>query len=90
MKKILQFIYLITALLLFQLVNAQEAITYQVPPKDLTELLLAKPTPSVSIDSKGEWMLLMDRNSYPSVEEMAQPELRIFLLVVKTSLIILL
>jgi dipeptidyl aminopeptidase/acylaminoacyl peptidase len=77
MKKILQFIYLITALLLFQLVNAQEAITYQVPPKDLTELLLAKPTPSVSIDSKGEWMLLMDRNSYPSVEEMAQPELRI-------------
>ncbi len=56
---------------------AQDAVTYQTPPKELADLLLAKPTPSVSIDSKGEWMLFMERNSYPSVEEMAQPELRI-------------
>ncbi len=40
-------------------------------------MLLAKPTPSVSVDNKGDWMLLMERNSYPSVEEMAQLELRI-------------
>jgi dipeptidyl aminopeptidase/acylaminoacyl peptidase len=56
---------------------AQDAITYQFPPKDITDLLLAKPTPSVSIDGKAEWMLLSTRNSYPTVEELAMPEFRI-------------
>ncbi len=56
---------------------AQDAVTYQLPPKEMSDLLLAKSTPSVNIDSKGEWMLLIDRNSYPSVEELAQPEYRI-------------
>ena len=50
---------------------------YQLPPKDLADLLLAPPTPAVSIDRKGEWMLLSSRSSYPPVEELAQPELRI-------------
>ena len=56
---------------------AQDAINYQMPPKAITDLLLAKPTPSVSIDSKAEWMLFSERNSYPSVEELAMPEYRI-------------
>lgn len=56
---------------------AQDAVSYQLPPKAMTDLLLAKPTPSVSIDSKAEWMLLSERNSYPSVEELAMPEFRI-------------
>ncbi|MDQ7948365.1 MAG: prolyl oligopeptidase family serine peptidase, partial [Pedobacter sp.] len=56
---------------------AQDAINYQTPPKAITDLLLAKPTPSVSIDSKAEWMLLSERNSYPSIEELAMPEYRI-------------
>lgn len=43
----------------------------------MADLLLAKPTPSASVDSKADWMLLIDRNSYPSVEELARPELRI-------------
>src|ERR1041385_8382338 len=50
---------------------------YKTPPAAIAELLLAKPTPAVSIDEQGTWMLLMERNSYPSVEELAQPELRI-------------
>ncbi|MBS1661782.1 MAG: S9 family peptidase [Bacteroidetes bacterium] len=50
---------------------------YQLPPKDIADLLLAKPTPSVSIDQKGEWLLFSQRNSYPNVEELAQPEFRI-------------
>ncbi|QKJ30042.1 prolyl oligopeptidase family serine peptidase [Mucilaginibacter mali] len=56
---------------------AQDAVSYQMPPKAMADLLLAKPTPSVSIDSKAEWMLLSERNTYPSVEELARPELRI-------------
>src|SRR5258708_1795282 len=50
---------------------------YQLPPKDIADLLLAPPTPAVSTDRKGEWMLLSSRSSYPPVEELAQPELRI-------------
>lgn len=50
---------------------------YRTPPKEIADLLLAKPTPGVSVDSKAEWMLESERNSYPSVEELAQPELRI-------------
>jgi dipeptidyl aminopeptidase/acylaminoacyl peptidase len=50
---------------------------YQLPPKDIADLLLAPPTPAVSVDHKGEWLLLGSRASYPPVEELAQPELRI-------------
>ncbi|RZK44211.1 MAG: S9 family peptidase [Pedobacter sp.] len=56
---------------------AQDAVDYQMPPKAIADLLLAKATPSVSIDSKAEWMLFSERNSYPSVEELAMPEYRI-------------
>ena len=56
---------------------AQDAVNYQMPPKAITDLLLAKPTPAVSIDSKAEWMLFSERNSYPAVEELAMPEYRI-------------
>jgi len=54
---------------------AQEG--YQMPPKEMVDLLLAKPTPTISVDSKAEWMLVSERNSYPTVEELGQPEIRI-------------
>lgn len=56
---------------------AQDEAGYKQPPAAIADLLLAKPTPSVSLDSKAEWMLMSERNSYPSVEELAQPEWRI-------------
>ena len=40
-------------------------------------MLLAKPTPSVMVDGKADWMLLSERNSYPDVEELGQPEIRV-------------
>ena len=67
------------SLLLFtwSIVSGQDAVSYQTPPKDIADLLLAKPTPAVRIDSRAEWMLLSERNSYPTVEELGQPENRI-------------
>ena len=50
---------------------------YKTPPKEIMDLVLVKPTPNVSLDDKAEWMLFSQSNSYPSVEELAQPELRI-------------
>ena len=57
--------------------KAQDKSGYQLPPAAIADLLLAKPTPAVSVDRKGEWMLFIQRNSYPPVEDLAQPELRI-------------
>lgn len=56
---------------------AQDAIGYQIPPKNIFDLVMAKPTPSVSFDHNGQWMVQMERSTLPPVEDLAQPELRI-------------
>ncbi|HET6995881.1 MAG TPA: hypothetical protein VFI06_12905, partial [Chitinophagaceae bacterium] len=58
-------------------VHAQDDGSYKTPPKDIADMLLAKPTPNVGIDDKGEWMLFSEFSLYPSVEELARPELKI-------------
>lgn len=58
-------------------VSAQDDVSYKLPPRDIMDMVLAKPTPNVSVDDKGEWMLISESNSYPSVEELAKPELKI-------------
>ena len=64
-------------LLIINFVKAQDNASYQLPPKAIMDMLLAKPTPNVSVDDKAEWMLFSESNSYPSVEELARPELKI-------------
>ncbi len=56
---------------------SQDDGSYKTPPKDIADMVLARPTPGVSIDDNAEWMLFTEMNSYRSVEEMARPELRI-------------
>lgn len=58
-------------------VKGQDAVSYQAPPPAIAGLLLAKPTPFISTDSKAGWILLGERNSYPTVEELGQPEIHI-------------
>lgn len=74
MKKLIIAFFLLSVTITL---NAQSGDGYKIPPKDIADLLLAKPTPSVSFDAKAEWMLLSERNPYPAVEELGQPELRI-------------
>ncbi len=68
---------LVVALLAGSTAFAQDNLTYQRPPAVIEELLLAKPTPTVSLSRSGEWLLLAERNPFPSVGELAEPELRI-------------
>jgi dipeptidyl aminopeptidase/acylaminoacyl peptidase len=70
-------IFLFAALLISSYIFSQESSGYKLPPKEIADLLLVKPRPNVSIHDKSEWMLFSQSNSYPSVEELAQPELRI-------------
>jgi len=64
-------------LLFISSVNLFAQDGYKTPPKEIMDLVLVKPTPNVSLDDKAEWMLFTQSNSYPSVEELARPELRI-------------
>lgn len=61
----------------FVKVQAQEALSYQTPPQAIADLVNAAPTPLVSFSRSGDFMLVLERSGNPSIEELAQPELRI-------------
>ncbi|MGO4772406.1 prolyl oligopeptidase family serine peptidase [Flavobacterium sp. W22_SRS_FK3] len=56
---------------------AQENLTYQKPSKSILELADFDRAPSVSMDTKKEYMLLSYRNTYKSLDELNQDELRL-------------
>jgi dipeptidyl aminopeptidase/acylaminoacyl peptidase len=58
-------------------VRAQDAPTYQVPPKPLADLVTVPPTPLVSLSDNGEYLLLEELAAAPSIAELSQPELRL-------------
>lgn len=71
MKYFLLYISILTSITIY----SQDG--YKTPPKDVADMLMAKRPPNVSVDDKGEWMLFTESSSYPSVAELARPELRI-------------
>ena len=73
-KLILPFLFIATPFLMF--LNAQDS-GYKAPPKVIQDLVDVPPTPGVSISPTNDWILLMERPSHPSIEEVAQPELRL-------------
>ncbi|MDD2805759.1 MAG: prolyl oligopeptidase family serine peptidase [Elusimicrobiales bacterium] len=56
---------------------AQEGLPYQLPPPEILALADYQRAPSVSMDSKKDYMLLSYRNAYKSLEELNQEELRL-------------
>ncbi|MFD1468709.1 alpha/beta hydrolase family protein [Hymenobacter caeli] len=58
------------------LAQAQE-FKYQTPPAAIRDLLLAPPTPRVSPASNGQYLALLAVQDFPTVAELAQPELRL-------------
>lgn len=57
--------------------QAQEAVTYQKPVKELEEVFFASPSPSLSPDRAYHYMLQLENNSYLSLADLAQPEYRL-------------
>ena len=57
--------------------QAQDAPTYQTPPKALADLVTAPLTPTVSLSDKGDWMLILEQAATPGIDELAQPELKL-------------
>jgi dipeptidyl aminopeptidase/acylaminoacyl peptidase len=56
---------------------AQENITYQVPSAEILSLADYERAPSVSMDSKKEFMVLSYRNTYKSLDDLNQEEMRL-------------
>jgi len=54
-----------------------QSITYQRPPKEITDILDVAPTPNVSLSPGREFILLLERSSYPPIEDLAAPMLRL-------------
>jgi dipeptidyl aminopeptidase/acylaminoacyl peptidase len=75
MKKIL--IASIALLLRGQAALAQENLTFQKPPAGILALADYERAPSVSMDSRKEYMLLSYYSTYKSLDELNQEELRL-------------
>ncbi|MBD2721479.1 prolyl oligopeptidase family serine peptidase [Hymenobacter armeniacus] len=73
MKKLL----LSATLLLAAAVSQAQDFQYKTPPKAIQDLLLAPPTPRLSLASDGQTMALLQVQDFPTVAELAQPELRL-------------
>ena len=56
---------------------AQTPAGYQRPPKAITEILDAPPTPLVSLSPTREHLLLIERLNYPTIADLAAPMLRL-------------
>lgn len=74
MKRIIYWsVLLLTGLTLSNL-SAQD-MKYQQPPKDIADLVAAKPTPTISVNNDGSWMLIMERDVFTPLEDLAAEEL---------------
>lgn len=56
---------------------AQENLTYQKPSAEILALADYERAPSVSMDSKKEYMLLSYRNTYKTLKDLSQEEMRL-------------
>lgn len=61
--------------------EAQNGLKYQVPPKEMVQLVDVRPTPNVDVspaDASGQrWLLIEAISGLPSIADLSQPELRL-------------
>ena len=57
--------------------HAQENLNYQKPPKEILDLVDYERPPSVSMDSKKEYILFSYRDTYKTLNDLNQEELRL-------------
>lgn len=69
--------FTISLILLSTVSWAQEALTYQKPPKEILDLIDVELAPRVLADSNKQNMLLVYRDFYKSIGELSEKELRL-------------
>jgi dipeptidyl aminopeptidase/acylaminoacyl peptidase len=73
MKKLTYLLFLVASAFGF----AQEDITYQKPPQEILDLVDYQRAPSISMDSKREQIVFMYRNTYKTLAEISEEEMRL-------------
>ncbi|MEN8187798.1 MAG: prolyl oligopeptidase family serine peptidase [Bacteroidota bacterium] len=71
-----QIFYLVLFLFISK-VNAQENVTYQKPAKEILDLVDIQRAPSVLLDDDKEYMVLISRDTYKTIDELSKEELRL-------------
>ncbi len=56
---------------------AADALSYQMPPQVLADMIDAPPTPGVAVSPDGDWLVMLERPGLPPISEVAMPELRL-------------
>ena len=69
--------FTLALILLAKVCFAQDNLGYQRPPEEIVKLLEAPLTPFVSFSPDKQWMLLLERSDFPTIEQLSRPELRI-------------
>ena len=67
----------VTGVLLALSASAQERVTYQMPPQAIADIADAPPTPGVVLDPTKQWLVVLERKSLGSIDELAQTEYRL-------------
>jgi len=57
--------------------NAQTNQAYQLPPKEILELVDIQPRPAIRIDSRNQTLVLLDRLAFKTLEELSEEEVRL-------------
>jgi dipeptidyl aminopeptidase/acylaminoacyl peptidase len=50
---------------------------YRLPPQDVVDIIAAPPEPSVSFSPDGKWLLLIERDAMPGIQDLARRKLQL-------------
>ena len=67
----------LSILFFFSIIKAQENYSYQKPPKEILELVDIRLPPRVLIDDNRSFIVYLYRDSYKSISELSDPEMKL-------------
>lgn len=74
----IKFTLLLLILFLFTFIaDSQESLNYQLPPKEIIDMVDAPGTPGISFSPDASVMLILERPELPTIEDLAMPEERL-------------
>lgn len=56
---------------------AQEELKFQLPPREILDLVDIKPQPAVVMDADNRYLVMLDRNAMKSLQDLAEEEVRL-------------
>ena len=68
---------ILSILFFFSIIKSQENYSYQKPPKEILELVDVRLPPRVLIDDNRSFIVYLYRDSYKSISELSDPEMKL-------------